>query len=42
MDVRRRSPTFGQYASAELGEESGGMFWISPGTRTDSRRWRIL
>jgi len=31
MDVRRRSPTFGQYASAELDEESGGMLWIPPG-----------
>jgi len=29
--VRRGSPTFGQYASAKLDEESGGMLWIPPG-----------
>ena len=31
MDVRRGSPTFGQYVSAELGEENGHMLWIPPG-----------
>ena len=30
MDVRRRSPTFGQYASAELDEENGMMLRIPP------------
>ncbi len=35
------SPTFGQYVSAELGEENGDIPWIPRGSRTGSRRWRI-
>ncbi len=31
VDLRRTSPTFGQWVGAELSEENGRQFWIPPG-----------
>lgn len=31
VDVRRSSPTFGQWASTELSEENHRQFWVPPG-----------
>lgn len=31
VDVRRSSPTFGQWVSAELSEENQHQFWVPPG-----------
>ena len=31
VDIRRGSPTFGQWAAAELGEHNGHELWVPPG-----------
>ena len=31
VDIRRKSPTFGQYVGAELSAENKRMFWVPPG-----------
>lgn len=31
VDIRKNSPTFGQYYGVELSEQNGLMFWIPPG-----------
>uniref|UniRef100_UPI00286D15C9 dTDP-4-dehydrorhamnose 3,5-epimerase family protein n=1 Tax=Roseateles sp. TaxID=1971397 RepID=UPI00286D15C9 len=31
VDMRRASPTFGQWAGAELSEENHHMLWVPPG-----------